>query len=255
MNLQLFAEGDIPPQQVQAPQQAQPDNQVLNILSGLRQEVNGMNQRLNTPAPKSAEQVQADRERLLEEFNSNPDAVLNRIQQAAETRAVQKAESSFKPVMDQMQTQMQAIQWSDATRRFIGSNPSAAAYSDAMSNILKTNPILAEVAKKSPDQALKLAHSQAVSEALAPNGDVMAGITGNEALKNQILSNPDIKQAIINEYIASLNGGAQGVPPIMGNGTATPGIAPTQANQPHTMQDARKSAEARIAAHQQNQMQ
>ena len=254
MNLQHFADGDVqqPAQPNQSPQQ---DPQLLNVLAQLQQQVGSMNQRMNAPAAPTPEQVQAQRERLLEEFNSNPDGVFSRIQAEAEQRAAQKAQEALMPSIEQMKSQMQAIQWSDATRKFIGSNPNAAAYVDAMSNILNSNPSIAQVAKTAPDQALKMAYSQALAETLAPNGDVVSGIMGNESIKNQILNNPDIQKQIIDQYIASLNSGqGQQVPPLAGNG-GSPGIAPTQANKPRTMQEAQKAAEARIAARSQAQMQ
>jgi len=248
-------------QQVAQPVQQQSqgqDPQLLNVLSQLQQQVSGMNQKLNTPVPPTAEQVQAQRERLLEEFNSNPDAVLSRIQSEAEQRAASKAQEALMPAIDQMKSQMQAIQWSDATRKFIGSNPNSASYVDAMSNIINTNPMIRQIAQSSPDQALKMAYSQALAETIAPNGDVVSGIMSNESLKNQILTNPDIQKQIIEQYVASLNGGAPNggaaLPPIAGNG-GTPGIAPTQVNKPKTMQEAQRAAEARIATRQQSQMQ
>lgn len=250
MNLQTFSEGD-PIQQPAQPTMQDP--QLLNVLSQLQQQVGSMNQRMNAPATPTPEQVQAQREKLIEEFNSNPDGVFSRIQTEAETRAAQKAQEALMPSIEQMKSQMQALQWSDATRRFVASNPNATAYIDTMSNILKSNPAIAQVAKSAPDQALKMAYSQALAETIAPNGDVVTGIMGNESIKNQILSNPDIQKQIIDQYIASLNNG-QSVPPLAGNG-GSPGIAPTQTNKPRTMQEAQKAAEARIAARTQAQMQ
>lgn len=104
-------------------------------------------------------------------------------------------------------------------------------------------------------QALNLSMAQAMAQSIAPNGNIVEGITGNEEVLNQILSNPDVKNRVINEYIASLNGGAPQTPPLAGNGSNSPNVAPTPTNRPQNLQDAKKSAMAYFNSLNQAQMQ
>lgn len=237
MNLQLFAE--------EKPRGAEPNNELLGAV----RQMQGQLQQLSTPQ-KTADQVQAEQEALIEEFNSNPEAVLNRFTQQAQNQAMQ----GVTPLIEELKGKIQSVEWSDAVRKFAGSNPNAKAYSQQMNEILRTNPMLADIAKKDPQQALSLSLSQAMTQSLAPNGNIVEGIAGNDEILNQILSNPDVKQKVINEYLATLNG-TGGVPPLAGNSTQGSTVAPTPTGKPTSIKDAQQGALAFINASNQAKMQ
>lgn len=242
MNLQLFAED-----QPNVQSQSQNTDALLGAINQMQQQI----QTLATPQ-KTAEQVREEQEALIEEFNSNPNAVLNRFQQQAKEEAM----NAVNPMINELTEKLNSVQWSDAVRRFAGQNPNAQAYSKQMNEIIRTNPMIADIARKDPIQALNLSLSQAMTQTIAPNGNVVEGVLGNEEMRKQIASNPELKKQIIDEYLASLNGGqAEQIPPIAGNGSAAPNIAPTPVNKPQNLQDAKKSALAYFNSLNQAQMQ
>ena len=70
----------------------------------------------------------------------------------------------------------------------------------------------------STSNPLDSAYKMAVANNLLGNGgNVVQGILGNEEYRQQIMQNPELKQAIIQEYQQGLNSGQQGIPPLMGS--------------------------------------
>lgn len=230
--------------------------EVLSALSALTQSVQGLQSSSNQPTQPTPEELAAKNEALLNELNSNPQAVFDRIRQEAEDNAMAKANEKVNAVVAPLQQKAQQAEWQNQTRRFFASNPRASQYSKVMSQIIQSNPDMTELAKTNPKAALERSHQIAVGQQLAGDGgDIVGGILSNEELKTQIMSNPDIQKQIIDNYVASLNGGpATGLPPVLGNGGSNTTIAPTPQNTPKSMKESKQAALARFAQTNQNNL-
>ena len=107
-----------------------------------------------------------------------------------------------------------------------------------ISQVLQENPGL--LSTKNPlDSAYKIALS---SNLIGNGGNVVQGVLGNEDYKKQIMADPALREAIIQEYQASLNNGtSQGLPPIMGNNQG--GSIPASGGQsPLNLKEAKQAA-------------
>lgn len=231
-----------PPQQ--APQQPQVDiNDLVSNISTrinetLNQRLSPIEQRLNQP---TQEQLEAQNEQIRQQFESNPMEFVKSIQQQAKEQALNEFKTQYDPMIKQTQMLNSKLTWQDQIRQFTSSNPEATKYMPQITEVLKGNPGLMSTSNPL-DSAYKLA---VANNLLGNGGDVVQGILSNEDYKAQIMQNPDLKQAIIQEYQQGLNQGQQGLPPIMGN-TQGGSIPASGGELPKNLKEARQAAMRRF---------
>jgi len=247
LKLQLFNDGIAEQPQAQ-PQAIQPQPQVdINDLVSnisnrindtLNQRLSPIEQRLNQP---TTEQLEAQNEQIRQQFESNPAEFVKSIQQQAKEQALSEIKQQYDPMMKQTQMLNSKLTWQDQIRQFTSSNPDAQKIMPQIVEVLKTNPGL-----MSTGNPLDSAYKMAVANNLLGNGgDVVQGILGNEEYRTQIMQNPELKQAIIQEYQNQLNNGQPDVPPIMGN--APGGSIPASGGElPKNLKEARQAAMRRF---------
>lgn len=253
LKLQLFADGvtePIPQQQepMQQPQvqpQQQPQVDINDLVSNISNRINDtlnqrlspIEQRLNQPQPLTREQIEEQNENIRQQFENNPMEFVKSIQQQAKEQAMNEFKTQYDPMIKQTQMLNNKLSWQDQVREFTSSNPEAQKYMPQITQVLQENPGL--INTKNP---LDAAYKVAVANNLLGNGgDVVQGILSNEEYKTQIMQNPELKQAIIQEYQNQLNSGQPGIPPIMGN--APGGSIPVSGGEtPKNLKEARMSA-------------
>ncbi len=121
-----------------------------------------------------------------------------------------------------------------------------------ISQIIQENPGLL-----SANNPLEIAYKTVVSNSLlGNNGNMIDGILGNEELKGQLMQNPQLKEAIIQQYQKELNNGAaQGLPPLMGNNQTGTQIPASGGELPRNIKDAKQSALRRLQTYSNMNMQ
>ncbi len=226
---------------------------VSNISSKLDESLNNrlapIEQRLNQP---TAEQIQAQNEKIKQEFDSDPVSFIRRIQEEAKTQALNEIKSQYDPLIQKTEQLNNRLSWQDNVRTFLASNPQAQQYMPQISQVIQENPGL--LGTSNP---LEIAYKTVVSNSLlGNNGNVIDGILGNEELKSQLLQNPQLKEAIIQEYQAGLNNGSQqGLPPLMGNNQTGTQIPASGGELPRNIKDAKQSALRRLQTYSNMNMQ
>lgn len=256
LKLQLFANGEPQPtpqpQPIQQPQaqpqtpQQQPQVDINDLVSNISNRINDtLNQRLSPIEQKmnqqTPEQLEAQNEKIRQQFETNPMEFVKSIQQQAKEQALSEFKNQYDPIVKETQQLGNKLRWQDQIRQFTSTNPEAQKYMPQITEVLKGNPGLMSTANP-----LDSAYKMAVANNLLGNGgDVVQGILGNEDYKAQIMQNPELRQAIINEYQQSLNQGQQGLPPIMGN-TQGGSIPASGGEMPKNLKEASQAARRRF---------
>lgn len=231
LKLQLFADGGINPteptpqaQPIQQPQaqpqppQQQPQVDINDLVSNISNRINDtLNQRLSPIEQRmnqqTPEQLEAQNEKIRQQFETNPMEFVKSIQDQAKEQALSEFKNQYDPMIKETQQLGNKMKWQDQVRQFNSQNPEAQKYMPQITEVLRGNPGL-----MSTSNPLDSAYKMAVANNLLGNGgDVVQGILGNEEYRQQIMQNPELKQAIIQEYQQGLNSGQQGIPPLMGS--------------------------------------
>ena len=251
LSLQHFAEGVQPPQQTEpqvTPQptptpQNQPQLNINDLVSNISNKINEtlnqrlspIEQRMNQP---TAEQIEAQNESIRQQFETNPSEFIKNIQQQAKEQAMTEFQAKYDPIIKKTEQLGNKLSWQDQVRRFTASNPEATKHMTEITQVLQENPEL--MATKNPlDKAYKLAMS---NNLMGSNGNIIENILGNEDYKAQIMQNPQLREAIIQEYQNGLNNGtAQVIPPMMGNQGGT-SIPASTGSQPNNLKEAKQAA-------------
>ena len=234
LKLQLFADGGTaqpqtqptpqatptPQAQPQPPQQ-QPQVDINDLVSNISNRINDtlnqrlspIEQRLNQPQPMTQEQIEQQNETIRQQFENNPMEFVKSIQDQAKEQALSEFKNQYEPMIKETQQLGNKMKWQDQVRQFNSQNPEAQKYIPQITEVLRGNPGL-----MSTSNPLDSAYKMAVANNLLGNGgNVVQGILGNEEYRQQIMQNPELKQAIIQEYQQGLNSGQQGIPPLMGS--------------------------------------
>lgn len=249
LKLQLFADGGAEP----APQpqaaaqptpvpQNQPQLNLNDLVSNISNKINEtlnqrlspIEQKLNQPAPLSKEQIEEQNESIRQQFENDPMTFVKNIQEQAKKQAMDELQPSIQK-FEQLNNKMT---WKDTVGQFLQQNPEAHKNMTQISQVLQENPGL--LSTKNPlDSAYKIALS---SNLIGNGGNVVQGVLGNEDYKKQIMADPSLREAIIQEYQASLNNGtSKGLPPIMGNNQG--GSIPASGGQsPLNLKEAKQAA-------------
>lgn len=231
LKLQLFADGGTAPPQTQPtpqatptpqaqpqPPQQQPQVDINDLVSNISNRINDtlnqrlspIEQRMNQP---TAEQLEAQNEKIRQQFENNPMEFVKSIQDQAKEQAMSEFQQKYDPMIKETQQLGNKMKWQDQVRQFNSQNPEAQKYIPQITEVLRGNPGL-----MSTSNPLDSAYKMAVANNLLGNGgNVVQGILGNEEYRQQIMQNPELKQAIIQEYQQGLNSGQQGIPPLMGS--------------------------------------
>ena len=152
-------------------------------------------------------------------------------------QAKQEAVKELEPRINQVNQLTNKLSWQDQVRQFTSQNPEASKNMAEITQVLQENPAL--MGTKNP---LDAAYRMAMSNKLLANGNVVDSILGNEEYKTQLMQNPQLKEAIIQEYQAQLNSGnGQVVPPIMGTQGGT-SIPASSGSSPNNLREAKQSA-------------
>ncbi len=233
LKLQLFNDGGKEPPQAQIqpqpqatptpqaqpqPPQQQPQVDINDLVSNISNRINDtlnqrlspIEQRMNQP---TAEQLEAQNEKIRQQFENNPMEFVKSIQDQAKEQALNEFQQKYDPMIKETQQLGNKMKWQDQVRQFNSQNPEAQKYIPQITEVLRDNPGLMNTANP-----LDSAYKMAVANNLLGNGgNVVQGILGNEEYRQQIMQNPELKQAIIQEYQQGLNSGQQGIPPLMGS--------------------------------------
>ncbi|GEM_PF-1818157 len=223
-------------------------NEIVNNISNrldqsLNQRLAPIEQRINQPTP---EQIQAQNDKLKQEFDSDPASFIRRIQEEAKTQALNEIKSQYDPLIQQTQQLNNKLSWQDNVRSFIASNPDAQNALPQITQILQENPGLMQTANP-----LDVAYKIAMSNNLMGNGgNIVQGVLSNEEYKKQILQDPTLREQIIQEYQAGLNNGTQqGLPPLMGNNQSGTSIPASGGEMPRNMKEAKQAALRRLQSY------
>ncbi len=218
-------------------------NDIINNLSTkisqtLDQRLQPIEQRLNQQTP---EQIEAQNEQIRQQFENNPMEFVKSIQEQAKQQAMSEFQAKYEPIIKQTQQLGNRLSWQDQVRQFTSINPEAAKVLPEITQVLQENPAL--MGTKDP---LGTAYRLAMSNKLLANGNPIDSILGNEEYKTQLLQNPQLREAIIQEYQNGLNNGTQqAIPPIMGNNGGT-SIPASTGEQPANLKEASQSALRRL---------
>jgi len=241
-----------PVEQVETPDNTQMISELKDLITGLSTNMESIQSQVSQQREKTPKQINAENEELLERLNTNAGGVLNEFAKRAREEAIKEMSTKYEEERKQVREQLQNIQWKDAVRSFVAENPNSVVYAEQMNKLMAENPNLIELAKKSPSQALNASYKMAVgSQLMGQDGNIVDGIMNNEELLTQILSNPDVKKRIIEDYTSSLN---STTPPIIGGNASTQPITITPENKPKTLEQGRASALARVRQYEQNQV-
>lgn len=226
---------------------------VSNISNKIDESLNNrlapLEQKLNQP---TAEQIAEQNEKIKQEFDSDPVSFIRKIQEEAKTQALNEIKAQYDPLIQKTEQLNNRLSWQDNVRNFMASNPQAQQYLPQISQIIQENPGLL-----STNNPLEIAYKTVISNSLlGNNGNMIDGILGNEELKNQLLQNPQLKEAIIQEYQKGLNdGSSQGLPPLMGNNQTGTQIPASGGELPRNIKDAKQSALRRLQSYNNMNMQ
>lgn len=243
LDLQHFAE-DATQAPTQTPQQA-PQLDINDLVSNISNKINDtlnqrlspIEQKLNQPAQPTKEQLEAQNESIRQQFENNPAEFVRNIQQQAEQSAIQKIKAEIDPDIQETKQLKNRLTWQDTVRQFTSQNPEATKHMQEISQVLQENPGLMQT--KNP---LDVAYKIAVSSNLIGNGGIVQGVLGNEEYKKQIMSDPTLREQIIQEYQTQLNNGtSKGLPPIMGN-TQGGSIPASGGQTPLNLKEAKQAA-------------
>jgi hypothetical protein len=216
-NLQQPQATPTPQAQPQPPQQ-QPQVDINDLVSNISNRINDtLNQRLSPIEQRmnqqTPEQLEAQNEQIRQQFENNPMEFVKSIQDQAKEQALSEFKNQYDPMIKETQQLGNKMKWQDQVRQFNSQNPEAQKYIPQITEVLRGNPGL-----MSTSNPLDSAYKMAVANNLLGNGgNVVQGILGNEEYRQQIMQNPELKQAIIQEYQQGLNSGQQGIPPLMGS--------------------------------------
>lgn len=258
LKLQLFADGGtepVPqeptpqPQPQPQPIQQQPQVDINDLVSNISNRINDtlnqrlspIEQRLNQP---TAEQIEHQNEQIRQQFESNPMEFVKSIQQQAKEQALNEFKQQYDPMIKQTQMLNNKLSWQDQVRQFNSQNPEAQKFMPQITEVLRSNPGLMNTSNPL-DSAYKVA---VANNLLGNGGNIVQGILGNEEYKQQIMQNPELRQAIIQEYQQGLNQGDKGIPPLMGSQGGD--IPASGGETPKNLKEARAAA---LRRYQQNQ--
>lgn len=224
LKLQLFAE------------LAQPN--ISELVNGLSAKIGNIEQKLNQP---TQEQIEAQNEKIRQQFETNPTEFVKSIQEQAKQQAMQEVQSKYEPIIQQTQQLNNRLSWQDQVRQFTSQNPDAAKALPEITQVLQENPAL-----MGTQDPLGTAYRLAMSNKLMANGNPIDSMLANDEYKAQLLQNPQLREMIIQEYQNGLNNGTQqAVPPMMGNQGGT-SIPASTGEQPANLKEASQSALRRL---------
>ena len=211
---------------------------IAEMVSGLSEKIGTIEQRLNQP---TSEQLEAQNEKIRQQFENNPMEFVKSIQEQAKQQAMQEVQSKYEPIIQQTQQLGNRLSWQDQVRQFTSANPDAVKALPEITQVLQENPAL--MGTKDP---LGTAYRLAMSNKFMANGNPIDSILANEEYKTQLLQNPQLKEMIIQEYQKGLNAGnGQAVPPMMGNQGGT-SIPASVGEQPANLKEASQAALRRL---------
>ena len=211
---------------------------IAEMVSGLSEKIGTIEQRLNQP---TSEQLEAQNEKIRQQFENNPMEFVKSIQEQAKQQAMQEVQSKYEPIIQQTQQLGNRLSWQDQVRQFTSANPDAVKALPEITQVLQENPAL--MGTKDP---LGTAYRLAMSNKLMANGNPIDSILANDEYKAQLLQNPQLKEMIIQEYQKGLNAGnGQAVPPMMGNQGGT-SIPASTGEQPANLKEASQAALRRL---------
>lgn len=219
-----------------------------SINSSIDSRLGAFEERINQPKGMTPEQREEMNFKIREEFENDPMGFMERIRTEAQNNAVEALKQEYAPMFEQTQQLNNRLSWKERLGNFIGEHPEAQAYLSQINMILQENPVL--IGSEDP---LMTAYQMATARNLmGDSGDILSNILGNEQYKSQILQNPDIKQAIINEYQQQLNGGrgmsSTNLPPMMGNNQSGTSIPASGGEAPRNLKEAKQAALRRLTA-------
>lgn len=253
LNLQHFAEPAEPqktepqpteptPQATQATPQLDINDIVSNISSKindtLNQRLSPIEQKLSQPSQPTREEIEAQNEQIRQQLENDPMGFVKQIQEQAKQSAMEEFKAKYDPMIQKTEQLNNKLTWQDKIRQFVSENPEAQKNMPLIKQVLEENQDLMQTS-----DPLGIAYKLAMSNNLLGNGgNIVQGVLGNEEYKKQIMSDPAIREAIIQEYQASLNNGtSKGIPPIMGNQQG--GSIPASGGEtPKNLKEARMSA-------------
>jgi len=171
-----------------------------------------------------------DDEALAEMLYSNPAKVIQLLREEAR----REAQTAVQPLIER-DAQAQAEQaWRETVDAFAATHPDYQDWSESMSQFIMENPQLRNL-----PNVLEIAYNAVRGQAYvppAPAPDPATYLQDQEFVKNHILTNPDIKNQIIQQYLTELANGGQ--PLSIGQVQAGGSILATPPKQPRTIEEA-----------------
>lgn len=211
-------------------------NMKSEISQALDQRLSPLEQRLNQPTHEQIEEMKYQRKQL---FDEDPIAYENSIREQTKKDVL----TELAPALKKIKQMDSKLTWEGAVNQFRQRNPDAEKYLPDITRTFQEIPGLLD-SKNPLDAAYKLVLS---NNLLGNGGNIIDGIMGNEEYKNQLLQNPQLKEAIIQEYQNGLNTGAQGLPPMMGSQGGT-SIPASGGEQPRNLKESKQAALRRFQA-------
>ncbi|AZV56074.1 hypothetical protein [Clostridium sp. AWRP] len=144
-------------------------------------------------------------------------------------------EPQIQPIQQQMQAQQQQQAWNQAVGDFAQKTPDFDNWKGQMGQVLDANPNLADLARI--PNGLEIAYNMAKGQNYQ---DPSSMLQNQDFVKQNILSNQDIKNQIIQEYLQGIQQGEKA--PTVINGQANGSTVVVPEGKPQNMKDARAMA-------------
>ena len=214
-------EAQLPTEEAQLPtEEVQPQSQIQPIT---KEDIQSILQETLAQQQQPIEEQEIDpetaKEQFMDKFYENPQQAIEEI---------------IKPYKEKIEEQEKSQQWQDKAMQFLKSHPDAEQSIESIVEILQSRPEI-QNADDAYEVAYKLFKADAppTADAVMQNQDVMS------AIKGKMIQDPDVKKAIIDEYIKGLNN-QEKTPDVIGSQVGQTPI--TEGKKPRTIAEATKMA-------------
>lgn len=195
-------------------------------LQAINEKLQNQQTQVQDPAQQTSQEPEVDilndSEALSEMLYSDPAKVIQMLKDNVKA----EMQAQVQPILDERADNQRRQDWTRKVDEFSAQHPDTAQWAEPMSRIIMANPTL----RDNPN-GLEIAYQAAKGQQYQAPADPASYLQNEEFVKNNVLSNPKIKEQIIQQYLAELqNGGTPvtiGQSPVSGSTTLTPPKRPT----------------------------
>ena len=200
------------------------------------------------PKPKTPEELEADNEKMLQEFYDNPGDFMSKMRQQAKEESMAEAMEQFKPVLQDHQVRMAQQRYSSLEAQVKDANEDFDQYREPMQGVIKeqgdTLLAMQQMAEKEGKDfnIIQTVYEIAKGRSAQPaqQGPSITEMLQDDEAIDLILKDENIRNKILKTHVDKVKSG--GAPPVIGAKGGQPPASPP--NEIKNTKDATKHAKA-----------